>query len=51
MTDAARTVRTQALIAFMCVAMLAYFVLLGRAALIMIGSGRPAAVALGLRCW
>jgi cytochrome c-type biogenesis protein CcmH/NrfG len=48
MTDAARTVRIQLLIAFMCVAMLAYFVLLGRAAVAMIGSGRGAAVGLGL---
>ncbi len=48
MTAAARTVRIQLLIAFMCVAMLAYFVLLGRAAVAMIGSGRGAAVGLGL---
>lgn len=41
------TVRIQLLIAFMCVAMLAYFVMLGRAAVAMIGSGRPAAVGLG----
>jgi len=42
------TVRIQLLIAFMCVAMLAYFVMLGRLAVAMIGSGRPAAVGLGL---
>ena len=48
MTDAARTVRIQLLIAFMCAAMLAYFVLLGRAAVAMISSGRGAAVGLGL---
>ncbi|MCV7078852.1 hypothetical protein [Mycobacterium szulgai] len=42
------TVRVQLLIAFMCVAMLAYFVMLGRLAVAMIGSGRPAAVGLGL---
>lgn len=41
------TVRIQLLIAFMCVAMLAYFVMLGRLAVAMIGSGRPAAVGLG----
>lgn len=40
--------RTQLLIAFMCVAMLVYFVLLGRTAIAMIASGRPAAVGLGL---
>jgi cytochrome c-type biogenesis protein CcmH/NrfG len=43
-----KTARTQLLIAVMCVAMLAYFVLLGRLAVAMIGSGRPAAVGLGL---
>jgi cytochrome c-type biogenesis protein CcmH/NrfG len=48
MTQTARTVRIQLLIAFMCVAMLAYFVLLGRFAVAMIGSGRVAAVGLGL---
>lgn len=42
------TLRTQLLIAFMCVAMLAYLVLLGRMAFAMIGSGRGAAVGLGL---
>jgi cytochrome c-type biogenesis protein CcmH/NrfG len=41
------TVRTQVLIAFMCVALLVYFVLLGRLAVAMVGSGRPAAVGLG----
>ena len=48
MNDIARTVRLQLLIAFMCVAMLVYFVLLGRLAIAMIGSGRAAAVGLGL---
>ena len=43
-----KTARIQALIAFMCAAMLAYFVLLGRIAIAMIGSGRVAAVGLGL---
>ncbi len=47
MNDTVRTLRIQLLIAFMCVAMLAYFVLLGRLALAMIASGRPAAVGLG----
>ena len=48
MNDAVRTVRMQLLIAFMCVAMLVYFVLLGRLAIVMIASGRAAAVGLGL---
>ncbi|HWT48498.1 MAG TPA: hypothetical protein VN255_07965 [Mycobacterium sp.] len=43
-----RTLYIQLLIAFMCVAMLAYFVLLGRMAIAMIASGRAAAVGLGL---
>jgi cytochrome c-type biogenesis protein CcmH/NrfG len=43
-----KTLRIQLLIALMCVAMLAYFVLLGRMAVAMIGSGRGAAVGLGL---
>lgn len=40
--------RVQVLIALLCVAMLVYFVLLGRMAFAMIGSGRAAAVGLGL---
>ena len=48
MNDTVRTLRIQLLIAFMCVAMLAYLVLLGRLAVAMIGSGRAAAVGLGL---
>lgn len=44
----ARALRIQVLIAFMCVAMLVYFVLLGREAVAMIGSGRAAAAGLGL---
>ncbi len=43
-----RTLRIQLLIAFLCVAMLVYFVLLGRTALVLVGSGRAAAVGLGL---
>ncbi|OBA77425.1 hypothetical protein A5641_17785 [Mycobacterium sp. 1554424.7] len=42
-----RTLYTQLLIAFLCAAMLGYFVLLGRLAFTMIGSGRTAAVGLG----
>ena len=47
MSDIVRTVRIQLLIAFLCAAMLVYFVLLGRMAVGMIGSGRVAAVGLG----
>ncbi|OBK30599.1 hypothetical protein A5634_00885 [Mycobacterium asiaticum] len=43
-----RTLRIQLLIAFLCVAMLVYFVLLGRIAMVMIESGRTAAVGLGV---
>lgn len=41
------TVRIQLLIAFMCLALLVYLVLLGRSAVLLIGSGRAAAVGLG----
>ncbi|ORV07802.1 hypothetical protein [Mycobacterium celatum] len=40
-------VRLQLLIAFMCVALLVYLVLLGRTAVLLIGSGRAAGVMLG----
>ena len=43
-----KTLRIQLLIAFLCAAMLVYFVLLGRMAVGMIGTARPAAVGLGL---
>ena len=42
-----RSLRIQLTIALMCLAMLVYLVLLGRAAIVMIGSGRAVAVALG----
>lgn len=48
MKDAARTLRIQLLIAFMCVALLMYLALLGRGAIGLIGSGRFAAVGLGV---
>ena len=48
MNDSERALRIQLLIAFMCVAMLAYFALLGRLAIAMIAAGRAAAVGLGL---
>src|SRR6202020_622135 len=43
-----KTLRTQLLIALMCAALLVYFVLIGRDAVALIGSGRAAAVGLGL---
>ncbi|MGK2880122.1 MAG: hypothetical protein ACSLE6_04790 [Mycobacterium sp.] len=43
-----RVTRVQLLIAFMCLTMVVYFVLLGRAAMIMIGSGEPAGFGLGI---
>ncbi|GBE66968.1 hypothetical protein MFM001_34300 [Mycobacterium sp. MFM001] len=42
-----RALRLQLLIAFMCVALLVYLVLLGRTALLLIGSGRAAGIMLG----
>ena len=48
MTTAVRAVGIKVLIAFMCVAMLGYFVMLGRIAVAMVGSGRGAAVGLGV---
>ena len=47
MSEGARALRIQLAIGFMCVALLVYFVLLGRAALVLITSGRPAAIGLG----
>lgn len=43
-----RSVRIQLTIAFMCAALLVYIVLLGRSAVLMIGSGRGVAIALGV---
>ena len=48
MTDGARAVRIQLVIGFMCVALVVYFVMLGRIAMAFITSGRPAAIGLGL---
>jgi tetratricopeptide (TPR) repeat protein len=48
MSDGARALRMQLLIGFMCVALVVYFVLLGRIAMAFITSGRPAAIGLGL---
>jgi hypothetical protein len=43
-----RVLRAQLLIAFMCAALVVYFLILGRIAMAFIGSGRPAAIGLGL---
>jgi hypothetical protein len=40
--------RIQLVIGFMCVALVVYFVILGRMAMAFINSGRPAAIGLGL---
>jgi hypothetical protein len=46
--DGSRALRIQVLIGFMCLAMLVYFVLLGRAGVLLVASGRPAAIGLGV---
>ena len=48
MTEGARALRIQLLIGFMCVALIIYFLMLGRIAMAFITSGRPAAIGLGL---
>lgn len=48
MSDGARSLRIQLLIGFMCVALIVYFVMLGRAAFVFITSGEAAAVVLGI---
>jgi cytochrome c-type biogenesis protein CcmH/NrfG len=47
MTQNARSVRIQVVVALMCTALLTYIVLLGRTAVLMIASGRGVAIALG----
>jgi len=47
MTGTMHAVRIQLLIAFMCLTLLVYLVLLGRSAVLLISSGRAAAVGLG----
>ncbi|MGN7779155.1 hypothetical protein ACTJJE_06500 [Mycolicibacterium sp. 22603] len=47
-TDGGRALRIQLLIGFMCVALLVYFVMLGRTALALIASGEPAPIGLGV---
>ena len=48
MTDGARAVRIQLVIGFMCLALVVYFLMLGRIAMAFVTSGRPAAIGLGL---
>lgn len=48
MADGGRVLRIQLLIGFMCVALVVYFVLLGRLAMAFVSTGEPAAVGLGL---
>ena len=48
MSDGARSLRIQLVIGFMCVALIVYFVLLGRLAFAFITSGTMAAVGLGV---
>lgn len=48
MSEGARSLRIQLVIGFMCLALIAYFVMLGRAALVFITSGEPAAIGLGV---
>ena len=48
MSESARSLRIQLLIGFMCLALVVYFLMLGRTALAFITSGEPAAIGLGL---
>ncbi|OBB36677.1 hypothetical protein [Mycobacterium sp. 852002-51961_SCH5331710] len=48
MAEGGRVLRIQLLIGFMCVALVVYFVLLGRLAMAFVRTGEPAAVGLGL---
>ncbi|MGV0815666.1 hypothetical protein ABQF34_27260 [Mycolicibacterium boenickei] len=48
MSDGARSLRIQLVIGFMCLALIAYFLMLGRTAFVFITSGEPAAIGLGL---
>ncbi|KKW63060.1 tetratricopeptide repeat protein [Mycolicibacterium elephantis] len=48
MTEGGRVLRMQLLIGFMCVALVVYFLLLGRIAMAFIGTGEAAAIGLGL---
>ena len=48
MSERSQALRIQLLIGFMCIALVVYFVLLGRIAMAFITSGEPAAIGLGL---
>ena len=48
MSDGARSLRIQLVIGFMSLALIVYFLMLGRTALVFIGSGEPAAIGLGV---
>ena len=48
MSEGARALRIQLVIGFMCVALIVYFLMLGRIAMAFITSGRPVAIGLGL---
>lgn len=48
MTEGGRVLRMQLLIGFMCVALVVYFLLLGRIAMAFIATGEAAAIGLGL---
>ncbi len=48
MNEGRRALRIQLLIGFMCIALLVYFVMLGRSALAFMASGEPAAIGLGV---
>lgn len=48
MSDNSRVLRIQVLIGLMCVALIVYLLMLGRVAVVMITSGRPAAIGLGV---
>jgi hypothetical protein len=47
-SEGSRALRIQLLIGFMCAALVVYFVLLGRAAVVLITSSEPAAIGLGV---
>ncbi|MCV7222432.1 tetratricopeptide repeat protein [Mycolicibacterium elephantis] len=48
MTEGGRVLRMQLLIGFMCLALVVYFLLLGRISMAFIGTGETAAIGLGL---
>ena len=48
MSDSARSLRIQLLIGFMCLALVVYFLMLGRTAIVLIGSGEAAPIGLGV---